>query len=136
MQYKLPLKLNDLGSLSIGNNSNFSCLCDFGTSINLMPISIYRKLGLEELKDTIMFNQLEDRSIKHHLGVVENLLIKVGKLIFPVDFIVLDIEEYLGVSLILGRHFLFTSRIIMDFETSKLTLTGMMSKRNFRFIPP
>ncbi|XP_022863621.1 uncharacterized protein LOC111383714 [Olea europaea var. sylvestris] len=68
MQNKLAPKLRDPGSLkipcSIGSDSNFNCLCDSGASINLMPFSVYKKLGLEELKNTSISLQLADRSIK------------------------------------------------------------------------
>ncbi|XP_022865364.1 uncharacterized protein LOC111385219 [Olea europaea var. sylvestris] len=94
---KLPPKLQDPGSLkipcSIGNDSNFNYLCDSGANINLMPFSVYRELGLEELNDTSISLQLADRSIKYPGEVVENVLIKVGKFIFSIDFVVLDIEE-------------------------------------------
>ncbi|XP_022867336.1 uncharacterized protein LOC111387049 [Olea europaea var. sylvestris] len=97
LQNKLPPKIQDLGSLkipcSIGNDSKFNCLCDSGASIDLMPFSVYRELQLEELKDTSISLQLGDRSIKYPRGVVENVLIKVGKFIFSIDFVVLDIEE-------------------------------------------
>ncbi|XP_022874221.1 uncharacterized protein LOC111393052 [Olea europaea var. sylvestris] len=97
LQNKLHPKLQDPRSLkipcSIGNDSNFNCLCDSRATINLMPFSVYKKLGLEELKDTSISLQLADRSIKYPRGMVENVLIKVGNLIFPIDFVVLDIEE-------------------------------------------
>lgn len=116
LQNKLPSKLKDPGSLkipsSIGNDSTVNYLCDSGTSINL----IY-------FWSTIISLQLVDRSIKYPWRVVENMLIKVGKFIFPVDFVIVDIDEPWDASLlILGRSFLSTSWAIMDFEAGKLTL--------------
>ncbi|XP_022891869.1 uncharacterized protein LOC111406722 [Olea europaea var. sylvestris] len=124
---KLPPKLQDPGSLkipcSIENDSNCNCLCDSRASINLMSLSVYRKLGLEELKGTSISLQLADISIKYPRGVVENVLIKVGKFIFSIDFVVLDIEEpWDAALLILGRSFLSTSGAVMDFESGELTL--------------
>ncbi|XP_022880987.1 uncharacterized protein LOC111398300 [Olea europaea var. sylvestris] len=97
LQNKLPHKLRDPGSLKIpyliGKDLNFNYLCDSGASINSMPFSVYRKLGLEELNDTSISLQLADRSIKYLGRVVENVLIKVDNFIFSIDFVVLDIEE-------------------------------------------
>ena len=105
-QKKLPPKLRDPGSFTIpciiGSCYFDKVLCDLGASINLMPFSIYRKLGLGEVKPTTVSLQLADRSITYPRGVVEDVLIKVDKLIFPVDFIVLDMEEDREIPLILG----------------------------------
>ena len=73
-------------------------LCDLGASINLMPFSIFRKLGLGEARPTTVTLQLAYRSLKHPRGVIEDVLVKVYKFIFPADFIVLDIEEDKDVS--------------------------------------
>ncbi|KAL2532258.1 Uncharacterized protein Adt_05609 [Abeliophyllum distichum] len=66
--------------------------------------------------------QFADRSIKHPRGVVEDLLIKVGKFFFSVNFIVLDIEEGWNIPVILGRPFLATSRALIDVEKGELIL--------------
>ncbi|XP_022866253.1 uncharacterized protein LOC111386055 [Olea europaea var. sylvestris] len=136
LQNKLPLELQHPGSLKIpcsGNDLTFNCLCDSGASINLMSFSVYRILGLEKLKDRSISLQLVDRSIKYPRRVVENVLIKVGIFIFPVDFVVLDIEESLNVVLfILGRSFLSTSRAIMDFESDELTLRVEDKQEKFK----
>jgi hypothetical protein len=67
-------------------------LLDLGASVNLLPYSVYLQLGLEELKPTSMTLQLADRYVKIPRGIVEDVLIKVDKFYFPMDFIVLDIE--------------------------------------------
>jgi hypothetical protein len=67
-------------------------LLDLGESVNLLPYSIYLQLGLGELKPTSMTLQLADRSVKIPQGIVEDVLIKVDKFYFPMDFIVLDTE--------------------------------------------
>jgi len=91
---KLPLKLKDPGSFTIPctiENSHFEkALCDLGASINLMPFSIFRKLGMKEPKSTTISLQLVDHSIIYPKGVVEDVLVKIDKFIFPVDFVVLD----------------------------------------------
>ena len=97
LQKKLPPKLKDPGSFTIpctiGKSYFDRALCDLGASINLMPLSIFRKLGLGEVKPTTISLQLADRSIKYPRGVIEDVLVKVDKFIFPADFIVLDMDE-------------------------------------------
>ncbi|XP_022883619.1 uncharacterized protein LOC111400432 [Olea europaea var. sylvestris] len=126
LQKKLPPKLKDPGSLtlpiSIGEAGSFNALCDTRASINLMPLSVYRKLGLGEAKETTMLLELVDTSIKHPRGKVEDALIKAGKLIFPTDFIVLDIEEDRNIPIILGRPFLATGRTLIDMKKCELIL--------------
>ncbi|XP_031378355.1 uncharacterized protein LOC116193748 [Punica granatum] len=79
------------------------------------------KLGLGECKKTHITLQLADRSIKYPKGIVENVLVKVDKFIFPVDFIVLEMEEDREVPMILGRPFLATGKALIDVEQGKLT---------------
>ena len=67
-------------------------LLDLGASVNLLPYSVYKQLGLGELKPTSITLQLADRSVKIPRGIVEDVLIKVDKFYFPVDFIVLDTQ--------------------------------------------
>ena len=115
---KLSLKLKDLGSFtipcSIGGCDFGNALCDLGATINLMPFSVFRKLGLGEVKSTTVSLQLADRSVKYPLGVIEDVLVKMGKFIFPVDFIVLDMKKDREVPLILGKPFLATGRALID----------------------
>ncbi|KAL0411123.1 UNVERIFIED_CONTAM: hypothetical protein Slati_3702000 [Sesamum latifolium] len=126
LQNKLPPKLKDPGSFSIPctiENINFDkALCDLGVNVNLMPYSIFEKLGMHELTTTIITLQLVDRSIKYFRRIVEDVLVKVGKFIIPVDFIVLDMEEDVNMPLILGRPFLATSRALIDVQKGQLTL--------------
>ncbi|XP_062103615.1 uncharacterized protein LOC133814703 [Humulus lupulus] len=114
IQRKLPQKLQDPGSFTIPCTiGKFECkhaLCDLGASINLMPLSVFRKLGLGEAKPTTITLQLADQSIKHPRGVIEDVLVKVDKFIFPTDFIILDMEEDTKVPIILGRPFLATGQ--------------------------
>ncbi|XP_020961146.1 uncharacterized protein LOC110263724 [Arachis ipaensis] len=126
IQKGLPPKLKYPGSFflpcTIGNMSIDKALCDLGSSINLMPLSMMRRLSIEEVKPTRMTLQLADRSMVIPNGVVENLLVKVGKFIFPVDFVILDLDEEGGDSIILGRPFLATARAIIDVDKVEMTL--------------
>ncbi|XP_010241538.1 PREDICTED: uncharacterized protein LOC104586103 [Nelumbo nucifera] len=123
---KMPAKLKDPGSFTIpcvvGSIEFTKCLCDLGASINLMSLSIFRKLGLGEVKPTLMTLQLADHSIKKLHGVVEDVLVKVDKFIFHVDFVVLDFEEDRDCTLILGRPFLNIGKALVDVYEGKLSL--------------
>ena len=68
-------------------------LCDSGASINLMPLAVAKRLSLGELTPTAMTLQMADRTLAHPEGILEDVLIKVGKFVFPVDFVVINIEE-------------------------------------------
>ncbi|GJX20361.1 reverse transcriptase domain-containing protein [Tanacetum coccineum] len=89
-------------------------LADLGASINLMPLSIWKKLSLPELTPTRMTLELADRSITHPKGLAEDVYVKVGKFHFPTDFVVVDFEADPRVPLILGRSFLRTDRALID----------------------
>ncbi|CAL1378683.1 unnamed protein product [Linum trigynum] len=126
IQNKLPEKRDDPGSFTIpcviGGTEFNKSLCDLGAGINLMPYSVYKKLGLGDvLKPTRITLQLADRSVKIPKGVVENVLVKVGKFILPTDFVILEMEEDQGVPLILGRPFLATGDALIDVGRGKLT---------------
>ncbi|XP_015955094.1 uncharacterized protein LOC107479479 [Arachis duranensis] len=120
IQKGLPPKLKDLGSFflpcTIGNISIDKVLCDLGASINLIPYSMMRRLCIEEVKPTQMSLELVDKSVVLPKGVIENLLVKVDKFIFPTDFVILDLGEERSDSIILGRPFLATARAIIDVE--------------------
>ncbi|XP_050280871.1 uncharacterized protein LOC126721844 [Quercus robur] len=125
LQKKLPQKLKDPVSFTlpctIGNSFFDKVLYDLGASINLMPLSVCRKLGLGEMKQTTISLQLADRSIKYPRGIIEVVLVKVDKFIFPINFVVLDMEEDQEVPLILGRPFLATGRALIDVQKGELT---------------
>ncbi|KAI3766148.1 hypothetical protein L2E82_16199 [Cichorium intybus] len=126
MLNKLPKKMTDPGSLTLpcqfGNLTFSHALADSGASINLMPYSFYSKLDLPEPKPTRMAIHLANKSITYPRGIVEDLLVKVDKFVFPADFVVLDMEEDEQVPIILGRPFLSTARALVDIRESKLTL--------------
>ncbi|XP_023752484.1 uncharacterized protein LOC111900829 [Lactuca sativa] len=122
----LPIKKGDPWQLALpcefGNSTSINALADYGASINLMPYSFYKNLGLPRLQYTRMTIQIVDHSITYPRGIIKDLLVKVGKFIFPVDFEVLDMKEDEDLPIILGRPFLSTTRALFDIHDSKLTL--------------
>ena len=79
-----------------------------------------KKIGDLEIKPTKMTLKLADRVTKYPYGVVEDVLVKVDKFTFPVDFVVMDMKEDEEVPLILGRPFMKTPRIIVDVDKEEL----------------
>nr|GEX21368.1 reverse transcriptase domain-containing protein [Tanacetum cinerariifolium] len=123
---RLPEKLGDPGKFLIPCDfpgiEVCHALADLRASINLMPLSIWKKLSLPKLTPTWMTLELADRSITRPKGVVEDVFVKVGKFRFPTDFFVVDFEADLRVSLILGRSFLRTGRTLIDVYGEEITL--------------
>ncbi|GJQ98542.1 reverse transcriptase domain-containing protein [Tanacetum coccineum] len=113
---KLPEKLGDPGRFLIpcdfSEFDSYLALADLGASINLMPLSIWKKLQLSGLTETKMVLELADRTISKPTGVAENVFVKVGKFYFPADFVVLDFIADPRVPLILGRPFLRTAHAL------------------------
>ena len=87
-----------------------------------MPLSVVKRLSLGELTPTAMTLQMADRTLAQPEGNLEDVLIKVGKFIFPVDFVVIDIEEDKQVPLLLGRPFLATGAALINMKKGELTL--------------
>ncbi|XP_070041638.1 uncharacterized protein [Nicotiana tomentosiformis] len=116
LQNKLPQKCGDPRSFtipcSLGTLNFDKSLCDSGASINLMPLSIYRKMENEirEIGSVPISLQLADQMTITAEGIVEYVLVWVDKFVFPIDFIVVNMEENKEIPLILGRPFLATSR--------------------------
>ena len=131
IQSKNPVKYKDPGSPTISVNIGRTCidksLLDLGASLNLLPYSMYKQLGLGELKPTNITLSLADRSVKIPKGIVEDVLVKVDKFYYPVDFVVLDIEPIENgpnhVPIILGRPFLATSNAIINCRNGVMQLT-------------
>ncbi|GJZ64680.1 retrotransposon protein [Tanacetum coccineum] len=102
----LPQKEKDPESFTLPCFINNICfdkaLVDLGASVSVMPFSTYTNLGLGILSHTRLTIELADRTIKQPRGIAENVLVRIGKFIFPIDFIILDIPEDDDVSLILG----------------------------------
>ena len=122
----LPEKMKDPGSFTIpcviGEFEFQKALCDSGASINLMPLSVAKKLSLGELTPTTVTLQMADITMEKPEGFIEDVLVKVGKFIFPVDFIILDMEEDSQVPLLPGRPFLAIGATLIDMQKGVLTL--------------
>ncbi|XP_021763655.1 uncharacterized protein LOC110728290 [Chenopodium quinoa] len=122
----LPPKLHDPGSFTIPcmiNETYFDrVLCDLGASVNLMPSSVYDKLGLKNLKPSPIFLHMADRTVRLPKGVVEDVLVGIGELVFPVDFVVVDMKEDHKIPLIFGRPFLATSQALIDVPQGQVTI--------------
>ena len=67
-------------------------LLDLGASVNLLPYSIYKQLGLGKLKPTSITLYLADRSMKIPRGMIEDVLVQIDKVYYPMDFVVLDTD--------------------------------------------
>ena len=131
IQSKYPVKYKDPGSpiisVNIGGNCIDKSLLDLGASVNLMPYSVYKQLGLGELKPTNITLSLADRSVKIPKGMVEDVLVKIDKFYYPVYFVVLDTEliasEPNHVPIILRRPFLATANAIINCRNGIMQLT-------------
>ncbi|XP_070029968.1 uncharacterized protein [Nicotiana sylvestris] len=119
-------KLSDPGSFTIlctiGNFAFAKALCDLGANINLMPLAIYKRLGIGRARPTSMLLQMADRTVKRPFGILDDVLIQVGKFVFPADFVILDCKVDEEIPIILGRPFLATGRDLIDCETGELKM--------------
>ncbi|XP_057793136.1 uncharacterized protein LOC131009744 [Salvia miltiorrhiza] len=95
-------------------------LCDLGASINLMPLSIFKRLAIGVLKPTSMMLQMADRSVTYPRRIVEDVLVKDGN----------------KIPLILGRSFLATGRALIDVEKRELTLRVKDESQKFSVYRP
>ena len=131
IQSKTLVKYKDPGSPTISVNIGGTCidkaLLDLGASVNLQPYSVYKQLGLGELMPTNITLSLADRSVKIPKGIVKDVLVKVDKFYYPVDFVVLDTEPIASgpnhVPIILGRPFLATANAIINCRNGVMQLT-------------
>ncbi|GJS55269.1 reverse transcriptase domain-containing protein [Tanacetum coccineum] len=115
---QLPEKLGDPGKFLIPCDfpelDECLALANLGASINLMPLSMWKKLSLPELTSTRMTLKLADQSVTHPKGVAEDVFVKVETFYFLADFVVVDYDVDPRVPLILGRPFLRTARALID----------------------
>ncbi|XP_050890181.1 uncharacterized protein LOC127095549 [Lathyrus oleraceus] len=122
IQRTLSQKEKDPGRVTspvtIGNVNIGKTLIDLGSSINLIPLSVIRIIGDLDIKNTRMSLQLTDKLVTRPSGIAEDVLVKVDKFLFPIDFIVMDIEEDDDVPLILGRPFMKTARMMINIDDS------------------
>ncbi|GJR73686.1 reverse transcriptase domain-containing protein [Tanacetum coccineum] len=99
-----------------------SALADSGASINLLPHSIYKQLGLEALTPTRMTLELANRSVTHPMGIAEDVVVRVDGFTFLADFVVVNFQPDPRVPIILGRPFLRTAKALIDLYEENLTL--------------
>lgn len=111
-----------------------NAFCDLGASINLMPWSLHQKLGLGEPKHIGVSLQLADRTFWYPRGIVEDVLVKVERFVFPIDFLILDIEKDIKIPILLGRSFLHTASTLIDFYDGTLTMWFFNEKVTFNVI--
>ncbi|XP_071699822.1 uncharacterized protein [Rutidosis leptorrhynchoides] len=130
---KLPPKLGDPGSFIIpcllGDSVVYDALADLGASVNLMPYSLYLKLGLGDLKSTRMGIRLANHSFDTPIGIAEDLIVRVNHpclnrepLVFPADFMILEMKEDTKVPIILGRPLLNTADAIILVQQNTLSI--------------
>nr|GEY11110.1 reverse transcriptase domain-containing protein [Tanacetum cinerariifolium] len=137
---KLPKKLGDHEKFLIPCDfpelDECLALTDLGASINLMPLSIWRKLSFPELTSTQMILELADRSTTRPAGIAKDVFVKVGKFHFPTDFVVVDYVVDPRVPLILRRPFMRTRRALIDVYGEELTLRVDVEEITFKGIDP
>ncbi|GKB89958.1 hypothetical protein Tco_0962230 [Tanacetum coccineum] len=135
LQNKLPSKEKDPGSFIIpciiGSMSVTNALTDLGASISVMPFSMFKRLGLGNPKPVRMLIKMIDKSMQSHKGMIENVLVKIDKFIFLVDFVILDVVEDDKVPIILGRLMLATAHARIDVFGKKISLEAMGQKVMF-----
>ncbi|GJW43826.1 reverse transcriptase domain-containing protein [Tanacetum coccineum] len=126
VQNKLPPKLGDPGSFlipcTVAGLVEYLSLADIGASINLMPYSLYASLSGNTLKPIRISIRLANHTYQYPIGIMENILVQVGKFVFPVDFVILQMEEDDNVPLILGRPFLHNADAIIRVKNKELNL--------------
>ncbi|XP_057432651.1 uncharacterized protein LOC130725440 [Lotus japonicus] len=136
IQRKLPVKMKDPGKFMLPvefeGKGETKGLIDLGASVNLMPLSMFERLKIGELKGTMMHLQLADRSIVTPWGVCEDVLVKVGKFYFPADFVILDMDEEDEMPLIFGRPFLATTKVKIDVEKRVVSLKSYGKKMKIK----
>ncbi|GJS17190.1 putative reverse transcriptase domain-containing protein [Tanacetum coccineum] len=136
----IPRKEKDPWSFTLPcyiNNVFFNnALADFGASVSVMPLSTYLNIGLGELAHTKLTVELADRTVKYLTEIDENVLVGIGKFVFRVDFIILDMPEDIKVPLILERPFLSTAHAKIDVFKRKISLRVREEKIIFKSIKP
>nr|GEU68647.1 hypothetical protein [Tanacetum cinerariifolium] len=136
----IPRKEEDPGSFTLPcfiNNVCFNnALADLGASVSVIPLSTYLNLGLGELAHTKLTVKLADRTVKYPKGIAKNVLVGIGKFVFSVDFIILDMLEDIKVPLILERPFLSITHAKIDVFKKKITLSGGEEKIIFKSVKP
>ncbi|XP_070005421.1 uncharacterized protein [Nicotiana sylvestris] len=123
--HSMSLKLEDLCALTIPctiGSANFTkVLYDLRESINLMPYSVFKTLGIGKPRPISMRLQIADMKMKRPLGIIDDVLVRVDKFILPTDFVILDCKVDYEVPIILGIPFLDIGKALVDVEVGELT---------------
>ncbi|XP_070045899.1 uncharacterized protein [Nicotiana tomentosiformis] len=123
--HSMAPKLKNPGAFTIpctiGSAAFAKALCDLGASINLIPYSVLKTLGIGKSRPISMRLQIVDRTMKRSLGIINDVLVRVYKFILSTDFVILDCEVDYGVPIILGRPFLAMGKALVDMEAGDLT---------------
>ncbi|XP_075080340.1 uncharacterized protein LOC142165860 [Nicotiana tabacum] len=118
--------MSDPGSFTIpriiGSYAFPKALCHLGASINLMPLAIYTNMGIGRARPTSMLLQLANGTVKRPTRILDDVLVQVGKFVFPANFVILDCQVDEEIPIILGRPFLATGRALIDCETEDLKM--------------
>ncbi|XP_047267552.1 uncharacterized protein LOC124897975 [Capsicum annuum] len=126
--FTIPCKV---GSLDVAK-----ALCDLGASVNLMPLAVCKKLGLEDPTPANMRLVMANRSIKQHVGILHDVLVKIADFILPTNFVVLDCDVDFKVPIILGRPLLAIGRVIVDMKLNELKFRLGIKEAKFKMHQP
>ncbi|GKE36193.1 putative nucleotidyltransferase, ribonuclease H [Tanacetum coccineum] len=122
---KVPPKEKDLGGFTIpciiGQTGITKALDDLGASISLIPYSMFLRLNLGDLKPTWKCIELANKTTQFPKGIAKNVMVKIDKFVFPVDFLILDMKEDHRIPIILGRPFLATAHAMIDVFNKKIS---------------
>ncbi|GJY53670.1 reverse transcriptase domain-containing protein [Tanacetum coccineum] len=116
---------------------------DLGANVNVIPKSIFKHLKLARLKKTNMLVEMADMTKRSPIGIVENVLVKIDKFLFPSDFVVMNMLNPHNETMILGRPFLATIHAEIDVFNKEISLgirgdrvTFDMDKKIHNFTTP
>jgi hypothetical protein len=133
----MPAKRGDPGrpviSITLGTYTVKNAFCDFGSSVNIMPKAIYRKINGSPLLYTTMFLQLADLSRCYPEGILDDLCLGVGRSYVAADFVVVETGGCENAPIILGRPFLATTKAIIYADAAKIVFTINGRKEGFNF---
>ncbi|XP_047268854.1 uncharacterized protein LOC124898824 [Capsicum annuum] len=121
---------------TVGSIKFTKALCDLGASINLMPLDIYKNLGLGDPTPTTMRLVMANRLMKWPVGVLHDVPVKVADFILPADFVILDCDVDFEVPIILGIPLLSTGRVLVDMELNELKFRYGKKEARFKIQPP
>jgi len=133
----LPVKRDNPGRpiipISIGMVDFPEALCDFGSSVNIMPRVLYEKFFTLPLLETTMCLKLADRMLSFPKGILKNICVRVGTLYAPADFVVIETGTDEWAPIILGRPFLNTSGAVIYASVAKISFYIKGRKETFSF---